>query len=99
MTVIPAKPATLGVAGPVGASPGTVLVTTEEVLFSTAAAALPLEAPRTARRFANATHGVAAAFRGMFLTSRADARPARRHYPSRLEFLERSAMSREMDRL
>ena len=104
MTVTPDKSATMELATDAGlvlegASPSPVIITEREVLLSTAAAAVPLEQPKTAHRFTDATHVLSTALRGMFLTSTADARPARRHYPSRLEFLEHAAMSREMDRL
>jgi hypothetical protein len=69
-----------------------VLITAQEVAFSTAAA-VPL--PR-----AKPTHGVIAALRAMFLSPPKDARPAPRHYPPRRdEFLEEAAMRREMYRL
>ena len=69
-----------------------ILITEHEVAFSTAAA-VPL--PRT-----KPTRGVIAALRATFLSSRADARPARRHYPLRhYAFLEQAAMAREMRRL
>lgn len=65
-----------------------VVITEQEVAFSTAAAA-PL--PRT-----KPTRRVIAALRGMFLSSSEDARPARRHYPPRRDaFLERAAIARE----
>ena len=69
-----------------------VVITEQEVAFSTAAA-VPL--PRT-----KPTRGVIAALRAMFLSSRADTRPAPRHYPPRRDaFLEQAAMVREMRRL
>jgi hypothetical protein len=69
-----------------------VLITAQEVAFSTAAA-VPL--PR-----AKSTHGVIAALRAMFLSPPEEARPAPRHYPQRRdEFLEEAAMRREMYRL
>jgi hypothetical protein len=69
-----------------------VVITEQEVAFSTAAA-LPL--PRT-----KPTHKVIAALRAMFLSSSEDARPVPRHYPPlRDEFLEEAAMRREMRRL
>jgi hypothetical protein len=69
-----------------------VLITAQEVAFSTAAA-VPL--PR-----AKPTHGVIAALRAMFLSPPEEARPAPRHYPPRRdEFLEEAAMRREMYRL
>jgi hypothetical protein len=69
-----------------------VVITEQEVAFSTAAA-VPL--PRT-----KPTRKVIAALRAVFLSSPADARPARRHYPPRRDsFLEQAAMAREMHRL
>jgi hypothetical protein len=69
-----------------------VIITEQEVAFSTAAA-VPL--PRT-----KPTRRVIAALRGMFLSSSEDVRPAPRHYPPRREaFLEEAAMAREMRRL
>jgi len=69
-----------------------VLITEQQVAFSTAAA-VPLPRTKPARR-------VIAALRGMFLSSSEEARPAPRHYPPRRdEFLEDAAMAREMRRL
>jgi hypothetical protein len=69
-----------------------VVITAQEVAFSTAAA---VSLPR-----AKPTHGVIAALRAMFLSPPEDARPAPRHYPPRRdEFLEEAAMRREMYRL
>jgi hypothetical protein len=69
-----------------------VVITEQEVAFSTAAA-VPL--PRT-----NPSHKVIAALRAMFLSSSEDVRPVPRHYPPlRDEFLEEAAMRREMRRL
>jgi hypothetical protein len=69
-----------------------VLITEQEVAFSTAAA---VQLPRT-----KPTGSVIAALRAMFLSSSGDARPAPRHYPPRRDaFLEQAAMAREMRRL
>jgi|SRR5215212_7865382 len=69
-----------------------ILITEQEVAFSTAAA-VPL--PRT-----KSTRRVMAALRAIFVSSSRDARPSRRHYPSRRDpFLEHAAMAREMHRL
>jgi hypothetical protein len=73
-----------------------VIITEQEVAFSTAAAVL---LPRT-----KPSRGVIAALRAIFLSSSenagADAVPARRHYPPRRdEFVEVAAMEREMHRL
>jgi hypothetical protein len=69
-----------------------VVITEQEVALSTAAAVpLPRRKP---------TPRVIAALRAMFLSSPADAQPARRHYPPRRDaFLEQAAMAREMHRL
>ena len=68
-----------------------VLITEQEIAFSTAAA-VPL--PRT-----KPTRSVMAALRTMFLSSPGKERPPRRHYPPRRDsFLEQAAMSREMQR-
>jgi hypothetical protein len=73
-------------------SPQPVVITEQEVAFSTAAA-IPL--PRT-----KPTRGVIAAVRAKFRSSSVDAPPAPRHYPPRRdEFLEDAAMAREMYRL
>jgi hypothetical protein len=69
-----------------------VVITAEEVTFSTAAA---VSLPR-----AKPTHGVIAALRALFMSPPEDARPVPRHYPPRRdEFLEEAAMRREMYRL
>jgi hypothetical protein len=69
-----------------------VLITEQEVAFSTAAA---VSLPRTTPR-----RSVIAVLRAMFLSSSEDVRPVPRHYPPRRsEFLERAAMEREMHRL
>lgn len=71
-----------------------VLITEQQVRFSTAAA-VPLVPAETGRRW---TDAVRAAVRAMFTTSTTEARP-RRHYPPRNDFLESSRMAREMHRL
>jgi hypothetical protein len=69
-----------------------VVITEQEVAFSTAAA-VPL--PRT-----KPTRRVIAAVRAKLRSSSEDAPPAPRHYPPRRdEFLEEAAMAREMRRL
>jgi hypothetical protein len=74
-----------------------VLISEKEVLFSTAAA-VPLR-PTTTRWWTEATGVVVAAMHRVSLTPRADGRQPRQDYPKRYEFLERSCMAREMDRL
>jgi hypothetical protein len=63
-----------------GLSHAPVIITKQEVVFSTAAAMSPRPPIRV----------VGAALQP---------RPARRHYPQRISYLEQSRMSREMDRL
>jgi hypothetical protein len=74
-----------------------ILITEREVAFATAAA-VPVPSPTT-RRWTEATRIVLAAIRGMFATSTADSRPARRHYRPRTDIFEHSRMAREMYRL
>jgi hypothetical protein len=74
-----------------------ILITEQEVLFNTAAA-VPLPLPKK-RRWPAVTGAVLAAVQGMFQRSTADGVEPHRHYPKRYEFLERSCMGREMDRL
>jgi hypothetical protein len=66
-----------------------VLITTQEVVFSTAAALSPRPAS-ISRRLIDAIQVVGAALHRP---------PARRHYPERISYLEHSRMAREMDRL
>jgi len=74
---------------PNGVSHPPVLVSEQEVRFSTAAAVPPR--PRTITdRLIEAIRVVGAALRPP---------PARRHHPQRFSYLERALMSREMDRL
>lgn len=74
-----------------------VLITEQQVLFSTTAAvALP---PAKTRRWAEALRAVAASVRAAFATSGEEARPKRRHYPPRNDYLEDARMAREMYRL
>jgi hypothetical protein len=75
-----------------------VLITEQQVVFATAAA-VPLQPAKTSRRWAEAAHAIGASLRAAFVTSSNEARPKRRHYPSRNGFLEDSRMSREMRRL
>jgi hypothetical protein len=79
-------------------SPTPILVTEQEVVFSTSAAVSSLRT-KTTRRLTDATRVVAATLRRMFLTSTAHPRPARRHYPPRSSYLEHALMAREMHRL
>jgi hypothetical protein len=75
-----------------------VLITEQQVLFATAAA-LPLRPAKTGRGWAEAVRAIAASVRAAFVTSGDEARPKRRHYPARNDFLEDSRMAREMFRL
>ena len=75
-----------------------VLITEQQVLFATAAA-LPLQPAKTSRRWAEAARAIGASLRAAFVTSSDEARPTRRHYPARNDFLEDSRMAREMMRL
>jgi hypothetical protein len=68
-----------------------VLITEQEVLFSTAAA-VPARRDSISRRFV-------ASMRRIFAVSADASRPKRGDYPKRYEFLERALMAREMDRL
>lgn len=68
-----------------------VLITAQEVLFGTAAA-VPARRESISRRF------VASVGR-IFAVSAHTSRPQQGYYPKRYEFLERSLMAREMDRL
>lgn len=74
------------------ASQQPVIITEQEVAFSTAAA-VPKPRSKPTRR-------MLAALRRMLVRSSEDARPLRRHCPPRRDaFLERAAMTREMRRL
>ncbi len=71
------------------------LITEQQVLFSSAAAV----AISSAHWWTSATRAVTVTMRRIFVTSEADARPKRRHYPPRSTWLEDSRMAREMHRL
>ena len=71
-----------------------VLITEQQVLFATAAAA-PWPAT-TGRRWIAALRAFVLA---AFVASSNEDRPKRRHYPPRADFLEDSRMAREMMRL
>jgi hypothetical protein len=69
-----------------------VLITEQEVVFSTAAA-VPVRPTKTRR-------GLIAVLRGIFVNPTANAEKPRRHYPPRRNsVLEHAAMAREMHRL
>lgn len=78
----------------VEAKPAPTLITEEEVVFSTAAAVRP----SSTRWWTRAVRVLVGPTR-MSVTTAADSRPKRRHYPPRLDFLEDSRMAREMLRL
>jgi hypothetical protein len=81
----------LSVVPPDEAASAEVLITEKEVLFGTAAA-LPAPRRHAGRRFG-------ASVGRIFAVSAHTSRPKRRNYPKRYEFLERSLMARETDRL
>lgn len=85
-----AGPARLATTAP--SKPAQTLISEQQVLFSTAAAA---QAPVKARRFSDAVHAVVGSVR----TWLASAAQPPQHYPKRHVWLENSLMSREMDRL
>jgi hypothetical protein len=68
-----------------------VLITTQEVLFGTAAAA-GMRRVKIGGRLLDLV-------RRIFVTSRGSSRPKPPYYPKRYTFLEDSVMGREMDRL
>jgi hypothetical protein len=71
-----------------GVSDAPVLITEQEVVFSTATAMSPRPAS-ISRRLIDAIRGVRAALHPP---------PPKRHYPQRSDYLEHSRMTREMDR-
>ncbi|OBF93000.1 hypothetical protein A5791_13090 [Mycobacterium sp. 852002-51163_SCH5372311] len=77
--------------------PPPVLITVQEVAFSTAAA-MPVR-PTTRRPSAGGLSVVVTAMRRMLAASTPDVRASRGDYPKRYSFLENACMSREMDRL
>jgi hypothetical protein len=72
-----------------GLSHAPVFITPQEVVSSTAAA-MSSRPTSVSRRLIDAIRVVGTALQP---------RPARRHYPQRISYLEQSRMSREMDRL
>lgn len=75
--------------------PAPVLITEGEVVFATAAAAV--SRPAVTHRWNRAPAVFVATMHRLF--TRPDARPSRRSYPRRYEYLERACMARAMDRL
>ena len=68
---------------------GSALIDGYHILFSAAAAALPLRPATIIRRWIDAIHLVGAALH----------RPPARRHPGRLNYIEHARMAREMDRL
>jgi hypothetical protein len=99
--LVPFGAASEGVEQPadvVETSPRTpVLITEQQVLFATAAA-VPLPA-KSSRRWTAAVRAIGASLIAAFATSSNEARPKRRQYPPRTDFLGDSRLSREMMRL
>jgi hypothetical protein len=89
-TVVDASPTPAPVTTP---TQEPVLITEQQVLFSTAAVALP---PAKTRRWTDTIGSVAAAVGAWFVEA---ANPPRPRYTKRYDFLEHARMSREMDRL
>jgi hypothetical protein len=75
-----------------------VLVTEQEVVLATAAAAVRTR-PTTTPWWTEATSVVLVAIHRMVAAVASGAGPARRHYPKHYTFLEHACMAREMDRL
>lgn len=74
-----------------------VLITEQEVAFSTAAA--QGVRPETSHRWVRATRIIAVVSRRLFPTPTADSPKAHRHYPRHYSFIEDALMAREMHRL
>src|ERR1700676_3371195 len=72
-------------------SPAPILITEQEVVFSSSAAVL-LPREKTTHRLIDATRVVGTALRSWFATSTATPPPARRHYPPRSSYLESARM-------
>ena len=66
-----------------------LLITEQEVVFGTTAAAVPLQRGKIGRRLVAV----------LFAISADVSRPRARYYPTRAYYLERALMTREMDRL
>lgn len=92
------RPQTPSALADVEVKPAPTLITEQEVVFGTAAALSP-RSTRRRTRLARVRAVILAVPVRMFVTAAADSPPKRRHYPSRLDFLENSRMAREMDRL
>ena len=75
----------------VDAKPAPTLITEQEVLLGSAVALRPPSTRWWTR--------LGLASRRMFVTTAADQRPERRHYPRQYDFIADARMAREMDRL
>ena len=75
----------------------TILITEQEVAFSTAAA-VPVRPAKTRQRAAP-TAGVVAALHRMVSSLTPEGRAPRRYYSNHYDFVEDAAMAREMQRL
>ena len=97
MSVLPAaRAATDGEGNDTKQLRAPTLITEQEVVFSTSAAA---SLPRPATPGWRAARVTVATVLRMFLTAAASPSPVRRDIPSRRIYVERARMSREMDRL
>jgi hypothetical protein len=74
------------------------VITEQEVKFASAAA-VPVSRHPYAHRLVDAIHSLAVSTREWFRFDGHEHRPVPRRYPRRYSWLERSEMSREMDRL
>lgn len=90
---VQAQGAPVAEATPDAAAP--VLITLQEVAFSTAAA-MPV---RQTRRWSATPSGFLTAMRKMLAASTSEMREPRRDQPRRYSYLEYASMSRAMDRL
>jgi hypothetical protein len=81
---------------PVGVTHEPVVITEQQVLFATAAAAVPLQPAKTRGWVSRVIGAIVAA---ASVTTVNEDTPKPRHYPQRYDFLESSRMAREMHRL
>lgn len=81
------------------ASPAPTLITEQQVVFATAAAAAaPVPSP-TVRWWSKTSHAVRATASSMLRTSGVKAPRPRSYYPRHYVYLENARMAREMERL
>lgn len=78
-----------------GSADTAALITEQQVIFASSAALAPT--PAKQGHIGHVANEFASAVRAMF--TRHEKPHARKHYPQRFNYLENSAMSREMDRL